>query len=113
MIEIGRFTHTADGYIGAIQTLSLAFKLHILPAEPSDNRKAPQWHIYLGSADGQRIGAGWNHKSETAGESIQLIIDAPELLAPIRAGLVPSGDDEAMHLLLWARRSWRGARETQ
>lgn len=113
MIEIGRFTRTADGFAGTIQTLSLAARLHILTAEPSNKAKAPHWHIYLGAADGPRIGAGWNHVSETAGASIQLVIDAPELLAPIRARLVPLSDDETMYLLLSARRSWRGAREPQ
>jgi len=113
MIEIGRFTCTGDTFTGHITTLSLAATLHIFAAEPSDKAKAPQWHIYLGAADGPRIGAGWNHKSETAGESIQLVIDAPELLAPIRARLVQQGDGETEHLLLWARRTWRGAREAQ
>lgn len=113
MIEIGRFTRTADGFAGTIQTLSLAARPHILAAEPSDKAKAPQWHIYLETAAGPRIGAGWNHKNEAAGESIHLIIDAPELSVPIRARLVPSGDDETEHLLLWARRTWRGAREAQ
>lgn len=113
MIEIGRFTRTTDGFAGTIQTLSLAARLHIHAAGPSDKAKAPQWHIYLGTADGPRIGAGWNHNSETASESIQLVIDAPELLAPIRTRLVQSGDDETIHLLLWARRTWRGAREPQ
>ncbi len=113
MIEIGRFARTTGGFSGAIQTLSLAAKLHILAAEPSEKAKAPQWHIYLGAADGPRIGAGWNHKNEAAGESIQLVIDAPELLAPIRARLVQSGNGEIEHLLLWARRTWRGTREPQ
>lgn len=113
MIEIGRFTRTADGFAGTIQTLSLAARLHIHAAEPSDKAKVPQWHVHLGTADGQRIGAGWNHKSETAGASIHLVIDAPELPVPIRARLVPSSDDETEHLLLWARRTWRGAREAQ
>jgi len=113
MIEIGRFTRTGDAFAGHITTLSLAADIALVPADPSDNRKAPQWQVHLGTANGPRIGAGWNHKSETAGENIQLVIDAPELLAPIRARLVQQGDDETVHLLLWARRTCRGAREGQ
>ncbi len=113
MIEIGRFEPSANDFSGTILTLGLTATLHIIAAEPTQNARAPQWHIHLGTAEGPRIGAGWSASSETSGDIMKLVLDAPELLAPIRARLVPSGGDDATYLLLWARRTGRGAREAQ
>src|ERR1700751_1287526 len=55
--QIGTFTRAEDGsYTGTIKTLSLNIKVRFLPAEPSENEKAPNLRVMAGNVE---IGAAW------------------------------------------------------
>ena len=55
MAQIGTFTRAEDGsYTGTIKTLSLNIKARFLPAEPSENEKAPNLRVVAGLASGRR-----------------------------------------------------------
>ena len=46
MAQIGTFTRAEDGsYTGTNKTLSLNIKARLLPAEPSENEKAPNLRV--------------------------------------------------------------------
>ena len=50
MAQIGTFTRAEDGsYSGTIKTLSLNIKARFLPAEPSENEKAPSLRVMAGN----------------------------------------------------------------
>ena len=52
MAQIGTFTRAEDGsYSGTIKTLSLNIKARFLPAEPSENEKAPNLRVMAGNVD--------------------------------------------------------------
>jgi len=52
MAQIGSFTRAEDGsYTGTIKTLSLNIKARFLPAERSENGKAPNLRIVVGNVD--------------------------------------------------------------
>ncbi len=100
---IGHFTRTATGFSGRIRTLSFDTEFAIGPAEPSDAENAPDYRIHLGDEDGPEVGAGWKRRGERAGDYVAVLIDDPVFLAPVRANLFRSGDDEAAWGLHWNR----------
>ena len=52
MAQIGTFTRAEDGsYTGTIKTLSLNIKARFLPAEPSQNEKAPALRVLAGNVE--------------------------------------------------------------
>ena len=52
MAQIGTFTRAEDGsYTGTIKTLSLNIKARLLPAELSENEKAPNLRVMAGNVD--------------------------------------------------------------
>ena len=62
MAQIGTFTRTEDGsYNGTIKTLSLNIKARFLPAEPSENEKAPNLRVMARDVE---IGAAWQRTSK-------------------------------------------------
>src|SRR6516162_2351150 len=62
MAQIGTFTRAEDGsYTGTIKTLSLNIKARLLPAEPSENEKAPNLRVMSGNVE---IGAAWQRTSK-------------------------------------------------
>ena len=62
MAQIGTFTRAEDGsYTGTIKTLSLNIKVRFVPAEPSQNEKAPDLRAL---ADNVEIGAAWKRTSK-------------------------------------------------
>src|SRR4029077_11971499 len=98
MAQIGTFTRTEDGsYTGTIKTLSLNIKARFLPAEPSENEKAPNLRVMAGNVE---IGAAWQRtsKDNTIYHSVKL--DDPSFPAPIYANLVAVDDGYA---LVWSR----------
>jgi uncharacterized protein (DUF736 family) len=87
-----------DGsYTGTIKTLSLNIKARFLPAEPSENEKAPNLRVMAGNVE---IGAAWQRtsKDNTVYHSVKL--DDPFFSAPIYANLVAVDDGYA---LVWSR----------
>jgi uncharacterized protein (DUF736 family) len=98
MAQIGTFTRAEDGsYTGTIKTLSLNIKARFLPAELSENEKAPNLRVLAGNVE---IGAAWQRtsKDNTVYHSVKL--DDPSFPAPIYANLVAVDDGYA---LVWLR----------
>ena len=98
MAQIGTFTRAEDGsYSGTIKTLSLNIKARFLPAEPSQNEKAPNLRVMAGNVE---IGAAWQRtsKENTVYHSVKL--EDPSFLARIFANLVAVDDG---HALVWSR----------
>ena len=59
MAQIGTFTRAEDGsYTGTIRTLSLNIKVRFIPAEPSQNEKAPDLRVL--AANNVEIGAAFS-----------------------------------------------------
>jgi len=98
MAQIGTFKRGEDGtYVGNIKTLSLNVKARIMPAESSQNEKAPDLRVFVGTVE---IGAGWKRTSQenTVYHSVKL--DDPSFPAPIFANLVEVNGE---HALIWSR----------
>ena len=98
MAQIGTFTRTEDGsYTGTIKTLSLNIKARFLPAEPSENEKAPNLRVMAGNVE---IGAAWQRTSKDNSIYHSVKLDDPSFSAPIYANLVAVDDGYA---LVWSR----------
>jgi uncharacterized protein (DUF736 family) len=98
MAQIGNFKRGEDGsYVGTIRTLALNAKARIMPAESSQNEKAPDLRVFVGSVE---IGAAWKRTSQenTVYHSVKL--DDPSFPAPIFANLV---EVDGAHVLIWSR----------
>ena len=98
MAQIGTFTRDEDGsFTGTIKTLSLNIKARIVPAEASQNEKAPDMRVLSSNVE---IGAAWKRtsKENTVYHSVKL--DDPSFPAPIFANLVAVDDGYA---LVWSR----------
>jgi uncharacterized protein (DUF736 family) len=98
MAQIGTFTRGEDGTLsGTIRTLSLNVKARLIPAEPSQNGKAPDLRVLAGNVE---IGAAWKRtsKENTVYHSVKL--DDPSFPAPIFANLVEVDGGCA---LVWSR----------
>src|SRR3977135_1424695 len=90
MAQIGTFTRAEDGsYTGTIKTLSLNIKARFIPAESSQNEKAPAPRVMSGNVE---IGAAWQRtsKENTIYHSVKL--DDPSFPTPIFANLVAIDD---------------------
>lgn len=102
MTAIGIFTATPEGFEGRLRTLTLDVALTIVPADPSDAEKAPDYRVRAGDRDAAyEVGAGWKHFGERAGAFVALVLDDPAFPAPLRANLF-AGED-GTHLLTWTR----------
>jgi uncharacterized protein (DUF736 family) len=98
MAQIGSFTRGEDGaFTGTIKTLSLNIKARMVPAEPSQNEKAPDLRVLSGNVE---IGAAWKRtsKENTVYHSVKL--DDPSFTAPIYANLV---EVDGGYSLVWSR----------
>ncbi|RTM08813.1 MAG: DUF736 domain-containing protein [Hyphomicrobiales bacterium] len=112
MSQIGELTRTKSGYSGRVRTLTLDVQLALVPAEPSDAEKAPDYRIHMGEdGDGPDVGAGWKRTGEKAGEYVSLLIDDPVFAQPIRANLFRTDADNELWSLHWHRSPKRGERE--
>ena len=69
MPQIGTFTRTSTGFAGRIRALSFDKEFVIVPAEPTDAEKAPDYRMHLGDADRPEVGAGWTRTGEQANSS--------------------------------------------
>lgn len=110
MTCIGTFTATPDGFEGRLKTLTIDEALTIVPAEPGEADKAPDYRIMAGKGDAAfEVGAGWKQVGDKAGAYVAVLIDDPALLQPLRANLFQS--DPCNHVLMWSRRSRRDAKD--
>ena len=102
MTQIGRFTATADGFAGHLETLTLHMPLNLVPAEFSDAEHAPDYRVFAGEGPyAVEIGAGWKRTGEKAGAFVALQIDDPAFIQPLRANLFKDSDNG--HVLVWNR----------
>jgi uncharacterized protein (DUF736 family) len=98
MAQIGTFTRGEDGtYAGVIRTLSLNVKARFIPAEPSQNEKAPALRVLVGPVE---IGAAWRRTSKENTEYLSVKLDDPSFPAPIFANLV---EIDGGYALVWSR----------
>ena len=103
MAQIGTFTLGEDGvFTGTIRTLAFNVKARLIPAEASQNEKAPNLRVLVGNVE---IGAAWKKTvRDSDREYLSVKLDDPSFPAPIFASLVAveGGDGYA---LIWSRRS--------
>jgi uncharacterized protein (DUF736 family) len=102
MAQIGTFTLGEDGvFTGTIRTLAFNVKARLIPAEASQNEKAPNLRVLVGNVE---IGAAWQRTSKENAAYHSVKLDDPSFPAPIFASLVAveGGDGYA---LIWSRRS--------
>ena len=102
-MQIGSFFRTASGFEGIIETATLDIRISIVPADPTDAEKAPDWRVHRGDNEGPEIGAGWTETGERAGDYVSLRIDDPAFAQPIRAALFQNTSDKAAGSLRWNR----------
>ena len=109
MTCIGTFTATREGFAGRLHTLTIDCALSIVPAEPGDAGKAPDYRILAGEGDKTfEVGAGWKHVGDKAGAYVAVLIDDPALVQPLRANLFRA--DGQTHVLMWSRPARREAK---
>ena len=98
MAQIGSFTRGEDGtFAGTIRTLSLNVKARFIPAEASENEKAPDLRVLVGNVE---IGAAWKRTSKEQNAYHAVKLDDPSFTAPIYANLV---EVEGGYSLVWSR----------
>ncbi len=99
MATIGTFSSTANGFTGAIKTLTLNVKARLERVEnPSD--KGPHFRIFSGAVE---LGAAWQKHSDQSGRDyLSVKLDDPSFPAPIYATLVEVEGEEGLQLI-WSR----------
>jgi uncharacterized protein (DUF736 family) len=98
MAQIGAFTRSDDGtFNGTIRTLTLNIRARFVPAEASQNDKAPDLRVLSGSIE---IGAAWKRTSKEGTVYHSVKLDDPSFPAPIFANLV---EVETGYALVWSR----------
>ncbi|MFA7504694.1 MAG: DUF736 domain-containing protein [Burkholderiaceae bacterium] len=71
------FKPTADGYSGRVRLVGLDEVLVLVPAEPSDAEKAPDYRILLDDENGPKVGAAWKEVGERAGDYVSMEVESP------------------------------------
>ena len=99
------FTKSGNDFVGDVTTLGFqARQVRIVPAGRAGTDNAPSHRVYLGRSE---LGAAWSKESSEGKPYLSLLLDAPTLIAPFYANLLP-GEDGAEHALVWSRGSrWK------
>ncbi|PZR36709.1 DUF736 family protein [Caulobacter segnis] len=97
MTTIGHLRRDGAGFVGRLDTLSLAVDLRLVPATKFSAR-APDFDITAGTAD---AGAAWR-VNDTSGAVLSLKLDDPSWPEPINARAMASEDGELP--LVWIRK---------
>src|SRR3546814_20378550 len=71
------FKPTDEGYKGRIRLFGIDEIVTLVPAEPSDADKAPDFRVLLDDEHGPRVGAAWKDVGESAGDYVSLEIERP------------------------------------
>ncbi len=88
------FKRTDDGYTGRIRLFGIDEVVSLVPAEPSDADKAPDFRVLLDDEHGPRVGAAWKDVGERAGDYVSLEIESPLFAGQnLRAHLFRADDD--------------------
>ena len=103
-MQIGRFRHVGDAFVGRLQTHALKVPLQFVPTQ-FDNAKAPEWRINLDcNGDCPEIGSWRTHGRGAGATNIAMRLDCPMFSPPLPTKLVAARGEQDMHLfLLWSR----------
>jgi len=97
MSTIGTFAKTADGFAGAINTLTLNVKsVQFRPTDRTEG-KGPDYRIMAGGAE---LGAAWKKTTEDHRDYLSVKIDDPSFPREIFAALLTADDG---FNLVWSR----------
>jgi len=97
MSTIGTFAKTADGFAGAINTLTLNVKsVQFRPTEKTEG-KGPDYRVMAGAAE---LGAAWKKTSDDGRDYLSVKLDDPSLDREIFAKLF---DGDEGYDLVWYR----------
>lgn len=102
MAIIGTFSKTADGYTGAIRTMTINVKAAFVANDKNGNDKAPGFKLLVGEKE---FGAAWRAvaKGEGGKPFLHVEIDDPSFANPIRAALFENSE-EGKGALVWSRK---------
>ena len=95
---IGTFTAEKDGFTGQLRTLTLNFKVKLVPNDKGENESAPDFRL---QAAGHDFGAAWKKTSEAGRDYLSVAIDDPSFPATVYARLIEGENDT--HDLIWSR----------
>ena len=98
MANIGTFTAEKDGFTGQLRTLTLNFKVKLVPNDKGENESAPDFRL---QAAGHDFGAAWKKTSEAGRDYLSVAIDDPSFPATVYARLNEGENDT--HDLIWSR----------
>jgi uncharacterized protein (DUF736 family) len=98
MANIGTFTAEKDGFTGQLRTLTLNFKVKLVPNDKGENESAPDFRL---QAAGHDFGAAWKKTSEAGRDYLSVAIDDPSFPATVYARLIEGENDT--HELIWSR----------
>ncbi len=98
MANIGTFTAEKDGFTGQLRTLTLNFKVKLVPNDKGENESAPDFRL---QAAGHDFGAAWKKTSEAGRDYLSVAIDDPSFPATVYARLIEGENDT--HDLIWSR----------
>lgn len=103
MATIGIFSKTADGYAGAIRTMTVNVKASFVANGKNDNAKVPDFRVMAGKVE---LGAAWRvePKKEDVKSFLRVELDDPSFDAPISAALFENGE-EGKGALVWSSRN--------
>ena len=102
MSAIGYVTRSGEGFKGQLKTLSIRTDVEIVPNVRKANDRQPDYRVM---ANGVEVGAGWNRRSETSGNTyVSLSFAAPEF-GPRRLyanlGRAAGQDDDDAFAIIW------------
>ena len=106
MAVIGTFSKTANGYAGAIRTMTVNVKASFVANDKNGNAKAPDFRVMAGKIE---LGAAWRvePKKEDSKPFLRVELDDPSFDAPISAALFENGE-KGKGALVWQRKSLSG-----
>ena len=102
MAIIGNFTKTAEGYSGAIRTMTVNVKASFVANEKNGNAKAPDFRVLAGKVE---LGAAWlvEPKKKDAKPFLSVELDDPSFDTPISAALFENSEG-GKSALVWIRK---------
>ena len=87
-----------SGSPGQPRTLTLNFKVKLVPNDKGENESAPDFRL---QAAGHDFGAAWKKTSEAGRDYLSVAIDDPSFPATVYARLIEGENDT--HDLIWSR----------
>lgn len=101
MATIGTFKRDENGFIGAINTLTLTSKVRFIRNE-NESDKGPSHRLFAGKTE---IGAAWAKTSKEGRSYLSAKLDDPSFSAAIYATLIEDTEAAGNFALIWSRRT--------